>query len=186
VHAASGRRRGRAQVDALERRPVRDEAPYRAEEELAEIHRAAVEISADEVAVMGLEVGRAERAASEDQVAEARREALDLGLDALRHVHVGAVRDMAVGPGGVIAGRRARLVPEARLGEQDERTLSDPARPGEPLGARDLLERASEVDGGRPPARLRLPRDRAREGPVELERPRTVPVAEQRLLVRVR
>ena len=50
-------------------------------EELAQVRRAAVDVAADVVGVARLEVGRAEHAAGPDEVAKARREALDLSLD---------------------------------------------------------------------------------------------------------
>jgi len=57
VDAASRRGRGRAHVDAFERRPVGGEPAGRPEHQLPEVHRPAVEVSADEVAVAGLELG---------------------------------------------------------------------------------------------------------------------------------
>src|SRR5207247_2377413 len=79
--AAAGRRRGGAEVDAAQRRPVRHARRQRAAVELAQVHGAAVELAADEVAVVRLELARPERAARENEVAEAWRVALDLGLD---------------------------------------------------------------------------------------------------------
>src|SRR5204863_249135 len=55
-----------------------------------------------------------------NHVAKARSEALDLVLDRPGHIHVGTVRDVAVGPGDVPIVRRARAVEKRRLREEDE------------------------------------------------------------------
>src|SRR5439155_19856574 len=100
-----------------ERRAIRDRPAYRPERELGEVHRAAVDVAADDVPVAALEVGRAQRAPGEDQTSEARSEALDLRLDPFGHVLGPAVRHVALRPGGVLAGRRAGVVEERRLRE---------------------------------------------------------------------
>src|SRR5512133_2661973 len=86
VHAAAGWSRRRAEVETFERRAVRDEPARGAEEQLSKIHQAAVDVAAHNVAVAPLEVGRPDCAPRKDEVAEARREALDLRLDPVGHV----------------------------------------------------------------------------------------------------
>src|SRR5256885_10715557 len=88
---------------------------------------------------------RVEHASRQDQLAEAGREALHLGLDAVGHVGRRAVGDMAVGPRSVLARGRACPVPEARLDEQDEGALGRASRPPACLGRRDLVERRPEM-----------------------------------------
>src|SRR5581483_5731238 len=105
VDAAAGRRRGRAQIHPVERRPVRHEAPGRTEEQLAQVHRAVVEVAADEAAVVRLERRRPHRVTGEHDVSEPGREAFDLRLDPLGHVDRRAVRQVAVGPRGLAARR---------------------------------------------------------------------------------
>ena len=84
---------------------------------------------------------------------------------------------MAVRPYGVLALRRARLVEEALLGEQDKGPLGVfPAGDGGLAGG-DLLQRPAEVDGPGTPALLRLPGDRAVEREVDLEDAGAVAVA---------
>src|SRR5207237_10849550 len=100
------------------------------------------------------------RCARTNPIAEARREALHPPLDPLGHLFGGAVRHVAVRPGGVPAGRRPRGIEQARLSEQDERPPREPAAPGAPLRGRDLLERAAEVAGAGAAAVLGAPRDR--------------------------
>src|SRR5439155_17767079 len=104
---ASWRGRRRADVDALQWCSVRHEPPRRAEEELGQVHCAAVQVTADEVAVVRLELGGAHRVAGEYAAAESGREPLDLRFDALGHVDRRAIRDVAVGPCGVLPGGRA-------------------------------------------------------------------------------
>ena len=179
VHAAARRRRGRAEEDARQRRRVRRDSRDGTGEELRQGRRAAVDVAADVVRVVALHRRRAERRAREDPLAEAGREALDLRLDPLRHVDARAVRDVAVRPGRVPPGRRARRVEEALLGEQHERPLRDLPAPRRRLRRRDLLQRRSEVDGPGACAFLRPPGDRPVERPVELEHARPVAVALQ-------
>src|SRR6185295_11002514 len=86
---------------------------------------------------------------------------------------------MAIGPRGVFPGGRASVVEERRLREEYERTLGA----GRPLGLRDLLEGAADVNGRGAAAVVGLPRDQAVECPVDLEDPGTVPVAAKRVRV---
>ena len=102
------------------------------------------------------------------------REALDLRLDPVGHIHVGAVRPVTVGPRDVLSRGGARRVGERRLNDQNERALGDPAAPGVPLRARDLVQRAAEVHRPCAVALLGAPRDRPVERPVDLERARPV------------
>src|SRR5206468_2521807 len=114
---------------------------------------------------------------SEDPVAEAGGEALDLALDPARHVHRRAGRNVAVRPGGRPAGGRPAVVPRAVLDTEYERPIGVSAASDRPLRGRDLADRTAEVDGGRPTQAVGAPRDRAIEGPVDLEHTR--PVAER-------
>ena len=63
---------------------VRDEPGHRAGEQLAQVLGAAVDVAADVVGVVGLEVRRCHDVPRQDEVAEAGGEPLDLGLDPIR------------------------------------------------------------------------------------------------------
>src|SRR5581483_8096297 len=119
--------------------------------------------AADEVPVAPLQLAWADRAASEHEVAEAGREALDLRLDRVGHVAGPAVRDVAVRPRRVLPLRGARRIEERVLGEDHERPVDRTAPPGSPLRRRDLVERAAEMDGRGLRDLRRAPRDRAGE-----------------------
>ena len=121
--------------------------------------------------------------ARRDERSEAGREPLDLSLDPLGHVRGRSVRHVAVRPRRVPAGRSARLVEQARLGEQDERTVCVPPLPRSPLRGGDLVERAADVDGAGVAALGRRPRDRAVERPVDLEDARPVAPAREPLSI---
>src|SRR4029079_16815578 len=97
----------------------------------------------DKVRVVRLELRGAKRRAGDDPVAEARREALDLLFDPLRHVERRAVRNVAVRPRGLLSLGRAARVEEARLREEDVRLVAHAAAPRLALGGGDLLERAA-------------------------------------------
>src|SRR6185369_2492762 len=120
VDAGARRRRARAEVETRVRRGVRDETRDRTREDLAEVVGASGDVAADVVLVVPFEIGGSEDAAREDPLAEARREALDLRFDAIGHVVRAAVRDVAVGPAGLLAVGRARAVEEALLRDEDE------------------------------------------------------------------
>ena len=70
--------------------------------------------------------GRSGRRRGEDPVPEARREALDLAEDPVRGVDGRAVGDVAVGPDGVPAGRRAGRVERGSSGSAAR--TADPGR----------------------------------------------------------
>src|SRR5438105_13616529 len=78
-------RRG-AEIDAAARSSIRDELCDGSRVELAQIHQAAVDVAADEVAVARFELRRAERAARENELAETGCEAFNLCLDRVRHI----------------------------------------------------------------------------------------------------
>src|SRR3546814_9560552 len=71
---------------------------------------AAGDVAADEVGVVGLVPAAGRDAAGDHDVAEARRVALDLALVEVCDVEVGPVRNVAVGPQGVLPGREAHPV----------------------------------------------------------------------------
>src|SRR5437763_5877420 len=76
---------------------------------------------------------------------------------------------MAVRPHDVLAGRGPRGSADDRLGEEDERSLGEPARVHLSLAGRDLLEVPSEMDGGCLVAGVRLPGHGTVERVVDLE-----------------
>src|SRR5215207_380708 len=176
VHTHSGRRRGRADIEPLRRRRVRVESGHGPGEELSEIHDAAVDVAAHQVGVESFEVRRSHRVLGQDALLEARGEAFDLGLDPPCHVEGRAVGDVAVGPNGMLARRRAGRVEEALLRQQHERSLGMLAAPHGGFTGGDLLQRASEVDGPGPQALDGPPGDRAVEREIYLEDAGTVTV----------
>ena len=115
VHAAAGRRRRRAQI--LPRCPGAVVVPARgrSKECLAKRARAAGDVAAEVIRIVALAVGRRRRNPFEDQIAEARREALHLALDRVGHVDVRSVGHVTVGPQRVPTGRRSRVVGHTRL-----------------------------------------------------------------------
>ncbi len=170
------RGRGGAQVEARRGGRVRVRAYHRPGEELAHVHVPAVYVTPDQVGVVPFEVRRSPGAAGQDTVPETGGEALYLGLYPPGHVEGRPVRDVAVGPDGVLARGGARGVEEALLGEQDEGPLGVlSARDGGLTGG-DLIQRAAEVDGPGPQALLGAPRDRPVEREVHLEDARSVTV----------
>src|SRR5215207_9689272 len=183
VDAAAGRGGAGAEVEAAVGRRVGVVTGDGAGEELSEVVGPAADVAADHVRVVPFELDGVDGVARDDEVAEAGGEALDLSLDAFGHVHVRAVRDVAVGPARLLARGRARLVEEALLRDDDEGPLGVRAAPDGGLGLRDLLDGGAEVDGRRAPARLGPPRDGPAERPVDLEDAGAVPELRQALSV---
>src|SRR6266545_3093864 len=177
VHAAAGRRRRGAEVDAAQRRAPGERTQRRPRDQLPQRVRTADDVAADVVPVVRLEVVRRHDVAREDEAAKSRCVPLDLRLDRIGRVARPALRHVTVRPGGVLARRRARIVEQALLREDHKRLLARPAAvPRFALGTRDLCERAADVHRSRAAAGFAQPRDRAVERPVELER--RGPVAE--------
>ena len=148
-----------------------------AEYELTWSDGAAADVSADEVPVESVEVGRSKGGPGEDGSAEAGSEALDLGFDTRQHVFSAAVGDVAVCPGNVVAGGCARGVKESGLGEQDEGALGCvPVRHGV-LGRCNVFECAAEMDGCGLSAFWRGPGDGCGESVIDFEDAWAVAVA---------
>jgi hypothetical protein len=108
------------------------------------------------------------------RVRGSRGEALDLALDGRAHIDGRAVRNVAVPPRRVLAGRSTCVVEQALLREQHEGPLRLPSFPGGALRLGDLRRRAAEVDGAGAGDLGRTPRDRAVECVVDLEDARAV------------
>ena len=97
--------------------------------------------------------------AREHEVAEPRREALELSLDPPGHVHGRAVRDVGVGPQRVPALRRPPGIEQALLRDEHERAVGmTPARHLR-LGRGDLRQRPAQVHRRRARALGRAPGD---------------------------
>src|SRR5262249_51558717 len=111
------------------------------------------------------------RVPREDAVTEAGREALDLRLDACRHVHLAAVGNMAIGPGRLLVLWSPRRVEEALLRQQNEWSLRNDSMRHALLGVGDLLPRPAQVNRAWAGARRIAPGNRAVERVVHLEDP---------------
>src|SRR5919109_2983404 len=82
VYPATGRGRGRADVEPGDRRGIRYAPEGGSEEELAKRVGATADVSTDEIRVARLQLSRAHHTSGQNQIAEAGREALDLRLNA--------------------------------------------------------------------------------------------------------
>jgi hypothetical protein len=183
VDATTGGGGGRAQEEAGGAGGIGDRPEHRPGQNLPEILHAADDIAADAVRVVALISGGSTRMARQDQLAEPRREALHLRFDGGRHIDGRPVRDVAVGPAGLLAGRSAAGIEQALLGQQDEGPLRMVPPPDRRFPGRELLQGAAEMNGTGPRALDCPPGDRPGQGPVDLEHPRTVTVVLQSLPV---
>ena len=84
---------------------------------------------------------------------------------------------MAVRPRRVPARGRTRRVERRLLDEEDERPVRVAPGGDVCLPARDLLERPPEMHRRGPPRPVSLPRNGTAQGPVDLERTRSVAVS---------
>ena len=115
--------------------------------------------------------------AGKDTLAEPRRKSLDLRLDPLGHVFIGAAWHMAIRPGRVLARGSASRIEQALLCEQYEWPFGNLARPDSPFPSRDVVDEPTDMDSrGSGAPRIR-PGDGAVEREVKLEDPRAVAVA---------
>ena len=103
VHPAARRRGRRAEEQPRVRRRVGHPAGDRPGEQLAQVLQPAVDVAADVVGVVRLHLGGRHRRPRQDEVAEPRREPLDLRLDPRGHVLGAAGGHVAVGPPDVLA-----------------------------------------------------------------------------------
>src|SRR6266540_6556670 len=148
MHSGPRRRRARAEKNARIRSGVRIELRKGTSYELQQRVGAATDIATNEVRVVRLELGGVERMPGDNAIAKAGREAFHLPLNAFSHVFRRTVRNMAVAPRCVLAGRGAGRIEQRLLREQDKGPLGDSAAPDFRLMTRNLLDRAAEVHGG--------------------------------------
>ena len=118
----------RAQVDVLQRGPVRVPPDRRSEHGLHQGRRPPGDVPAHVVGVLALLVDGGEDRAGHDQVREAGGEPFDLGLHGRRHVDVRAGGDVAVAPQRLSAGRGPGGVGHPGLDDDAVRTVGVPAR----------------------------------------------------------
>ena len=128
---------------------------------MAQVHGATYDVAADQVGVHFFEGGRGENVTGEDAVPESRSETLYLRFEGFQHVNVGAVGDVAVGPGDVLPCWSAGGIEEGGLGQKDKRPLSVAAVAHRVFGRGDLLESTAEMNGGSPTAIRGFPRNGA-------------------------
>src|SRR5688572_8018481 len=140
MHAAAWRRRARAEQQARIGCRVGVPPKRRAEQELTEVIPPAADVAADHVGIALLHIGWKHRMSRKDEIAEAWREALNLLLDALRHVHRPSVRHMAIRPAGMMTFRRASIVEQTLLGDKHERPIADTPTYCVVLGRGNLFE----------------------------------------------
>lgn len=72
-----------------------------------DVHSAAVDVSADQVVVHGFKIAGRKHAARQDLVAESGSKAFQLILNSFQHTDLRSVRNVAIGPGGVLSSRRS-------------------------------------------------------------------------------
>ena len=77
--------------------------------------------------------------ARQNEIAESRGEAFDLIFDGRAHIPRRTVRDVAVGPGGMLSGGSARGIKEARLHEDRIRPFRVPVLPGQPFACTNFF-----------------------------------------------
>src|SRR5579859_7496408 len=117
VYSASwGGRRG-ADIETFIRCGIRGRRNGRAREHLGEILYASIDIASDIVRVVMLHIPCSECMASLDALAEAGSETLNLRLNTLAHINVGAIRHVTVSPNGLLPCGSAGTIEEALLRE---------------------------------------------------------------------
>ncbi len=113
MNAAARRSGRRADIQALDRRRI--SAARRTQKKLSQIGRAATDVAPDVIGVVSFERGGRHNIFSDNTIAEAGRETLDLIFYPFGHIECRAVRNVAVSPSRVFSRRRAARVEKARL-----------------------------------------------------------------------
>src|SRR5213078_3696090 len=147
VHTSTGWCRCGAEINTVNRGRIRTKARDRSREQLRDILRAAVDVAADEIGIMPLKIGGKPYLSRQDALAKTGRETLDLILDPLRHVDFAAVGNMTISPRGMLTGRGARCIEQARLHDEDERLFAHLAAPRCSFRYGDLVHRSANVHG---------------------------------------
>jgi hypothetical protein len=118
MSAATRRRGGSTEKKAGHRCAV--EGRRGPKKKLAQIHSSSGKIASNQIRIPAFEHSRRRDGTGEDAIVKARREAVDLTLNGLEAIDGAAVRNMAVGPRGVLPSRSAGWIKERGLNEQDE------------------------------------------------------------------
>jgi hypothetical protein len=169
VDTSARRGRRRAQEQPWHRRRPRDCSDRGPEHGLPERRLATADVTADEVRVLQLELAWAANRSGNDDIAEPRREALDLLLHRRGRVAGIAVRNVTVGPRGMATRRSPRRVEEGVMGEQHERPTGELTRSNRTRRCSNVFERAAQVHSARPRTLWSTPRNRSGERVVHLE-----------------
>src|SRR6266568_6767282 len=146
MHPSAGRRRRRANIDTLSRCRVRYRPDRRTCEELPEILHPAIDIATNVIRIILLKLKRVRDMPSQDAITEARRKALNLSFDPLRHVERRTVRNMAIRPQGLLPLRCACQIKQALLCNQHKGLFRRFALPYRGLGSSNLCQRATDMD----------------------------------------
>ena len=166
VDAAAGRGRRRAEVDAAARASVRVEPRDRPGEELARVLQAAVDVAADVVRVVGLDLRRRRTCAGEDRGRGSRARSARPGPRSASLMSTVEPWGRGSTPSRC-AGRPGARVGSNRLGWTTRTNGRSGCRPRVDLGlgGGDLVQRAADVDGAGASARSAAATGSARRAP---------------------
>ena len=169
VDTAARRRRGRAEVHALDRRPVRVPPRHRPEDRLAQRGRPAVDVAAQQVGVVRLRLGRPCAPRGPAPGRGSRGRSARSAPPCARSCPPGSrwARGSSAHSVCLPAGARVGSTTLGCATSTKGRSACRPARTAA-SDACHLVERAPDVDGHRAPAGLGPPGHRAVERPVHL------------------
>ncbi len=96
----------------------------------------------------------------QNAIAKARREAFDLIFNGFGHIHLAIEWHVAVGPQGVFSVWSARIIEDALLRNQGQRTFRNFSTGDFALGLGDFIQSSTQMNCARLSARFRFPRNR--------------------------
>jgi hypothetical protein len=146
-----------------------------AREQLAEIVRAATDITTDQAWVSRLHIRALQNVTFEYTIAESRRESLDLCFDSCAHVEGRTVWHMTIGPERVMTPWCSAAVKHALLRKEYKWSLRMPAMGDLTFAMGNFFECSSYVDRSGVPTGLGGPGDRGGESVVDLADSRGMP-----------
>src|SRR4029077_12757679 len=135
--------------------------------------------AAHKIGVHRFEVCRPKHPAGQHTVTKARRKAFNLSLDARQHIYRRSVRDVAIGPGDMLAGGRTCRIDKRRLSQENERPLGVFSLLHCLFRYSNLLHRPADVNSTGTRTLRCLPRNWARESVIDLEDARAIAVSLQ-------
>src|SRR5262245_32718647 len=153
---------------------------------MPEVVGAAADVAAEQIGVRLPHFASAHGVASEDTIAKARRETLDLALDRFSHAALRTVWNVTIGPERLAALRRSRGIEQTLLCDEHTGTVRMTTSGHRVFAFGNFFHAATEMERAGCAAIVCTPRHRGGECVIDLKNPRRVRKVRQATTVRCR